>query len=64
MTSDARPSRPSRRGPQFAEDETNTRQFVGLLVRPGGGDVFDVDRSVHWHVLRTVDYWSTDPRAP
>ena len=41
---------------QFAEDETNTRQFVGLLVRPGGGDVFNVNRSVHWHVLQTVTY--------
>jgi nitrate/TMAO reductase-like tetraheme cytochrome c subunit len=41
---------------QFAEDEVNTRQFVGLLVRPGGGDVFNVNRSVHWHVLQTVTY--------
>jgi len=48
---------------QFSEDEANTRQFVGLLVRPGGGDVFNVDRSVHWHVLRTVTYASADPRA-
>ena len=47
---------------QFAEDEANTRQFVGLLIRPGGGDVFNVDRSVHWHVLRTVTYRSEDPR--
>ena len=44
----------------FAEDEDNTRQFVGLMVRPAGGDVFDVNKSVHWHVLRTVDYWSPD----
>ena len=48
---------------QFAEDEANTRQLVGLLVRPGGGDVFDVNRSVHWHVLRNVTYASADPRA-
>ena len=48
---------------QFAEDEANTRQFVGLLVRPGGGDVFDVNRSVHWHVLRTVTYYTADPRS-
>jgi len=41
---------------QFAEDEANTRQFVGLLVRPGGGDVFNTGRSVHWHVLRTVNF--------
>ncbi|MHB8891710.1 MAG: NapC/NirT family cytochrome c [Candidatus Limnocylindrales bacterium] len=47
---------------QFAEDEANTRQFVGLLIRPGGGDIFNVDRGVHWHVLRTVTYVSTDPR--
>ncbi len=44
----------------FAEDEANTRQFVGLMVRPGGGDPFDVNQSVHWHVLRTVNYWSPD----
>ncbi len=48
---------------QFSEDEANTRQFVGLMVRPGGGDAFDVNRSVHWHVLRDVDYWSADARA-
>jgi nitrate/TMAO reductase-like tetraheme cytochrome c subunit len=41
---------------EFAEDEANTKEFVGLLVRPGGGDVFNVDRSVHWHVLRNVTY--------
>ncbi|HEY5436179.1 MAG TPA: NapC/NirT family cytochrome c [Candidatus Limnocylindrales bacterium] len=48
---------------QFSEDEANTRQFVGLLVRPGGGDVFATSRSVHWHVLRTVTYWTSDPRS-
>ena len=36
--------------PQFTEDEANTRQFVGLMIRPGGGNPFDVNRSVHWHV--------------
>lgn len=40
----------------FTEDEDNTRQFVGLMIRPGSGDVFDVDRSVHWHVLRHVEF--------
>lgn len=48
---------------EFSEDEANTRQFVGLLVRPGGGDVFNVDRSVHWHVLQTVQFASSDPRS-
>lgn len=47
----------------FAEDEDNTRQFVGLMVRPAGGDVFDVNKSVHWHVLRKVDYWSPDENS-
>ncbi len=47
----------------FSEDEDNTRQFVGLMVRPGGGDVFDVDRSVHWHILRDVNYWTPDEDA-
>jgi nitrate/TMAO reductase-like tetraheme cytochrome c subunit len=48
---------------QFAEDEPNTRQFVGLLIRPGGGDPTDVGRSAHWHVLRTVDYIAADETA-
>ena len=48
---------------QYTEDETNTRQFVGLMIRPGGGDVFDVDRSVHWHVLADVEYVASDPAA-
>lgn len=45
---------------QFAEDEGNTRQFVGLEIRPTGGNPFDVNRSVHWHVLQDVEYASTE----
>jgi len=48
---------------EYAEDETNTREFIGLMLRPGGGNPFDVQRSVHWHVLRNVTYASADPRA-
>ena len=47
----------------FSEDEANTRQFVGLMIRPGGGDAFDVDRSVHWHILRDVSYSTADKDA-
>ncbi|MFN8630558.1 MAG: NapC/NirT family cytochrome c [Chloroflexota bacterium] len=47
----------------FTEDQANTPQFVGLMIRPGGGDPFDVSRSVHWHVLRTVNYWSGEENA-
>ena len=52
--------RPGVRGPAhedaFTEDEKNSREFVGLMIRPGGGDAFDVDRSVHWHVLSEFSY--------
>jgi NapC/NirT cytochrome c family, N-terminal region len=47
----------------FAEDEPNTRSFIGLLIRPGGGDTFDVNRGVHWHVLRDVELWSPDEHS-
>jgi len=48
---------------QFTEDEPNTRQFVGLMVRPGSSDILDTSRGVHWHVLRDVEYWTDDPFA-
>jgi hypothetical protein len=46
---------------QFTPDEANTRQFIGLLVRPGGGDFTDAKRSVHWHVLGDVEYVTSQP---
>jgi nitrate/TMAO reductase-like tetraheme cytochrome c subunit len=42
----------------FTEDQANTRQFVGLMIRPSSGDVADVSQSVHWHVLTNVQYLS------
>ncbi len=48
---------------QFAEDEKNTKQVVGLMIRPNGGDPFNANRSVHWHVLQDVEYWSADPHT-
>jgi nitrate/TMAO reductase-like tetraheme cytochrome c subunit len=45
---------------EYTEDEDNTRQFIGLLIRPGGGDVFDVGRSVHWHVVADVEFRADD----
>lgn len=48
---------------QYTEDEANTRQFIGLLIRPGGGDVFDVGRSVHWHVLADIEFRADDEAA-
>jgi nitrate/TMAO reductase-like tetraheme cytochrome c subunit len=48
---------------QFQEDEPNTRQFVGLMIRPSSGDAFDVKTSVHWHVLSTFTYTSPDTNS-
>lgn len=48
---------------QFTADEANTRQFVGLLIRPSGGDPFNVARSVHWHVLADVEFRADDASA-
>ena len=48
---------------QFQEDEANSRNVVGLMIRPGGGDAFDVNRSVHWHVLSTFTYTSPDTNS-
>jgi nitrate/TMAO reductase-like tetraheme cytochrome c subunit len=47
----------------YTEDEANTPQFVALMIRPSGGDPFDVSSSVHWHVLRNVEFYSSDPKA-
>ena len=47
----------------FTEDANNTRQFVGLMIRPGSGDVADVSRSVHWHVLTDVRYRTPSENA-
>ncbi len=43
----------------FSEDSENSREFVGLMVRPTGGDPFDVDRSVHNHVALPMEYAGT-----
>ena len=48
---------------QFQEDEPNTREFVGLMIRPSSGDAFDVQTSVHWHVLSTFTYTSPDTNS-
>jgi nitrate/TMAO reductase-like tetraheme cytochrome c subunit len=42
----------------FGQDEPNSRSFIGLMIRPNGGNTFDVNRSVHWHVIQDVHLWS------
>ena len=48
----------------FFQDEANSREFVGLMIRPVGGDTFDVNRSVHWHVLEKVEFSAGEVNAP
>jgi nitrate/TMAO reductase-like tetraheme cytochrome c subunit len=48
---------------QFTADEANTRQFAGLMIRPAGGDPFNVGRSVHWHVVADVEFRADDAAA-
>ena len=47
----------------YAEDETNTREFIGLMIRPTDGDRTDVNQSVHWHVLQDVEFVAADDNS-
>jgi nitrate/TMAO reductase-like tetraheme cytochrome c subunit len=49
----------------FTEDEPNTRQQIGLLVRPRSteADASQDSRGVHWHVMTDVRYWTPDEDA-
>jgi len=47
----------------FTEDQDNTRQFVGLMIRPASGNASDVKESVHWHVLTDVEFRSLNANA-
>ncbi len=47
----------------YGEDKANTPQFIALVIRPMGGDPFNVNQSVHWHVERKVDFYSADPAS-
>jgi len=47
----------------FTEDELNTRQQIGLLVRPQSDLAHQESRGVHWHVMTDVRYWTPDEDA-
>jgi len=49
--------------PRYRLDETNTRESVAVLLRPGGLGEASGARGVHWHVAQTVTYTSGDVRA-
>jgi nitrate/TMAO reductase-like tetraheme cytochrome c subunit len=49
--------------PRYRLDETNTRETVAVMLRPGGlGDSSGV-RGVHWHVQQKVTYTTSDIRS-
>jgi hypothetical protein len=49
--------------PRYLPDETNTRQTVAVMLRPGGlGDASGV-MGVHWHVAQKVTYTTPDIRS-
>ena len=49
--------------PRYRSDETNTRETVAVMLRPGGlGDSSGV-RGVHWHVQQKVTYTTSDIRS-
>jgi nitrate/TMAO reductase-like tetraheme cytochrome c subunit len=47
--------------PRYQLDESNTRQMVAVLVRPGG--LGQAGRGVHWHIEQKVTYTTGDVRA-
>lgn len=49
--------------PRYRPDETNTRESVAVLLRPGGLGEATGARGVHWHVAQSVTYTSGDVRA-
>jgi nitrate/TMAO reductase-like tetraheme cytochrome c subunit len=49
--------------PRYRLDETNTRETVAVMLRPGGlGDSSGV-LGVHWHVAQKVTYTTSDIRS-
>jgi nitrate/TMAO reductase-like tetraheme cytochrome c subunit len=49
--------------PRYRLDEANTREMVGVLVRPGGLGEAGGIRGVHWHIEQKVTYSTSDDRA-
>ncbi|MHB1801117.1 MAG: NapC/NirT family cytochrome c, partial [Actinomycetes bacterium] len=49
--------------PRYRPDETNTREMVAVMLRPGGLGQAGGVRGVHWHVEQEVTYTTSDVRA-
>ena len=46
---------------RFKNDQNNTRENIYLIMKTGGGAKREgLGRGIHWHIVNTVDYYSTD----
>ncbi len=46
---------------RFKNDEQNTRESIYLIMKTGGGAKREgLGRGIHWHIVNTVEYYSTD----
>jgi nitrate/TMAO reductase-like tetraheme cytochrome c subunit len=49
--------------PRYRLDESNTREMVAVMLRPGGLGEANGVRGVHWHIEQNVTYTASDERA-
>lgn len=47
----------------YADDETNSKSSVALVIRPSGFGGNTEMKGVHWHVVSDVEYLRSDSRA-
>lgn len=46
---------------RFKNDENNTRETIYLIMKTGGGAKHrGLGRGIHWHIVNTVEYYTTD----
>ena len=49
--------------PRYQSNETNTREMVAVVLRPGGFGEAGGVRGAHWHVQQQVTYTTSDVRS-
>lgn len=49
--------------PQYKLDESNTKELIALVLRPGDQGEGGVGEGVHWHVEQNVTYTTSDIRS-
>ena len=46
---------------RFKNDQNNTRENIYLIMKTGGGAKREgLGRGIHWHIVNTVEYYTTD----